>query len=144
MRLPELKPGNFLAVLPILAVLLAACAEPSAEPTPVPAPTSIPPIATATPEPSPTPVPTNTPVPTATPEPSPTPVPTATVSPTPEPTATPPSQTAGLFEYSRAVRLLQIQELDRAIAAFDLVIRKLPEFARAYYGRGQAFLADER
>ena len=71
-------------------------------------------------------------------------MPTATVSPTPEPTATPPSQTAGLFEYSRAVRLLQIQELDRAIAAFDLVIRKLPEFARAYYGRGQAFLADER
>lgn len=39
---------------------------------------------------------------------------------------------------------MQIQELDRAIAAFDLVIRKLPEFGRAYYGRGQAFLADER
>jgi tetratricopeptide (TPR) repeat protein len=39
---------------------------------------------------------------------------------------------------------LQVQELDRAIAQFDLVIRKLPDFARAYHGRGQAFMADER
>jgi tetratricopeptide (TPR) repeat protein len=34
--------------------------------------------------------------------------------------------------------------LDRAIGQFDLVIRKLPDFSRAYHGRGQAFMADER
>lgn len=42
------------------------------------------------------------------------------------------------------MRLLEVQEFDRAIAAFDLVIRKLPDFARAYHGRGQAFMGDER
>ena len=64
-----------------------------------------------------------------------------TASPTPEPTSTPQS---ALFEYSRAVRLLEIQEFDRSIAAFGLVIRKIPDFARAYQGRGNAFFGDER
>jgi tetratricopeptide (TPR) repeat protein len=44
----------------------------------------------------------------------------------------------------RAVRLLEIQEFDDAVTAFDLVIRKLPDFGRAYYGRGRAFYGDER
>ena len=60
----------------------------------------------------------------------------------PPPTSTP--QIAALFEYSRAVWLLEIQEFDDSIAAYGLVIRKLPEFARAYYGRGLAFYGDER
>ena len=59
-----------------------------------------------------------------------------------DPTATP--QIAALFEYMRAVRLLEVQEFDDAVTAFDLVIRKLPDFGRAYYGRGKAFYGDER
>ena len=39
---------------------------------------------------------------------------------------------------------MQVQEFDLAIAQFDLVLRKLPDFARAFYGRGKAFLGDER
>ena len=92
------------------------------------------PTATPTPEPTQTPVPTPTPAPTATPAPTPTP--------TADPTATP--EIAALFEYMRAVRLLEIQEFDDAVMAFDLVIRKLPDFGRAYYGRGKAFYGDER
>ncbi len=110
-----------------LTLLIAACSEPAPEPTPTPEPTPLP---------TQTPVPT--PVPTATPEPTQTPVPTSV----PDPTATP--QTAALFEYSRAVRLLEVQEFDDAITAFDLVIRKLPDFGRAYYRRGLAFYGDER
>ena len=37
-----------------------------------------------------------------------------------------------------------MQEFDDAVTAFDLVIRKLPDFSRAYYGRGRAFHGDER
>ena len=37
-----------------------------------------------------------------------------------------------------------MQEFDDAITAFDLVIRKLPDFGRAYYRRGLAFYGDER
>lgn len=92
------------------------------------------------PEPTATPVPTATPAPTATPvPPSPTPPPTAT----PEPTAEATPQ-AALFEYSRARRLLEVQEFKDAITAFDLVIRKVPDFGRAYYYRGLAFEGDER
>ena len=106
------------------ALLLAAgCSSSPPEPTPTP-----------TPEPTQTPVPTPTPAPTATPAPTPTPV--------ADPTATP--EIAALFEYMRAVRLLEIQEFDDAVTAFDLVIRKLPDFGRAYYGRGKAFYGDER
>lgn len=42
------------------------------------------------------------------------------------------------------MQLLEIQEFDRSIAAFGLVIRKLPDFARAYQGRGLAYFGDER
>ena len=40
--------------------------------------------------------------------------------------------------------MLEVQEFDMAITSFDLVIRKLPEFGRAYHGRGRAFMGDER
>ncbi len=87
------------------------------------------------------PEPTATPVP-----PSPTPLPTATpVPPTPTPEPTPEATPqAALFEYSRARRLLEVQEFKDAITAFDLVIRKVPDFGRAYYYRGLAFEGDER
>ena len=124
------KFGLLLAVCLVLT-LAAACStdtptlDPTAEPAMAIAPTAAP-------------IPTATPEPTATAEPVPTPEPTPEVT----PTATP--QLAALFEYSRAVRLLEIQEFDDSIAAFDLVIRKLPDFGRAYYRRGLAFNGDER
>ena len=97
--------------------------------------------------PSVTPTPTATLVPTETPLPSPTPSPVPAPSPTPTatPTRTPPpvSAAAGLFEYSRAIRLLEVQEFTQAIAAFGLVIRKLPDFAEAYRGRGVAYYRED-
>ena len=95
------------------------------------------------PEPTPLPTQTPTPPPTATPPPTPTPAPTATPTPQPEPTVTATPQ-AALFEYSRAVRLLRVEEFRDAINAFDLVIKKLPNFGRAYFGRGLSFYGDER
>ena len=95
------------------------------------------------PEPTPVPTQTPTPPPTATPPPTSTPAPTATPAPTQEPTPTATPQ-AALFEYSRAVRLLRVEEFRDAINAFDLVIKKLPDFGRAYYGRGLSFYGDER
>ncbi|MCY4651640.1 MAG: hypothetical protein OXC95_00580, partial [Dehalococcoidia bacterium] len=112
-----------------IAILIGACSEPAPVPTPTPEPTAAP---THTPVPTQTPIPTATPMPTVTPEPTAEPEPTATV------------QTAALFEYSRAVRLLEVQEFADAITAFDLVIRKLPDFGRAYYRRGLSFYGDER
>ena len=117
-----LKLGLTVSIL-VALVFSIGCSSPPPEPTP-------------TPEPTPAPQPTPTPGPTATPEPTPTPTPEV------DPTATP--QIAALFEYMRAVRLLQVQEFDDAVTAFDLVIRKLPDFGRAYYGRGKAFYGDER
>ena len=58
-----------------------------------------------------------------------------------EPTARPAS--AGLFDYSRAIRLLEIQEFTQAIAAFGLVLRRLPDFAEAYRGRGIAYYKED-
>lgn len=141
-QMQNVNAGRTLAAFLVVAMLtLAACFDPEPEPTPEPTPTAtataVPPPPTATPEPTATPAP-----PTATPEPTSTPEPTATPTPEPSPTATP--QIAALFEYSRAVRLLEVQEFDDSIAAFGLVIRKLPEFARAYHGRGLAFYGDER
>ena len=142
LQLSALKSRLILVALPTFALLIAACSssEPEAQPTIARGPTAVLPTATATAVP--TPEPTIAPLPTATPVPSPTPGPTATPEPTSSPT--PASQSAGLFEYSRAVRLLEVQEFDRAIAQFDLVIRKLPDFSRAFHGRGRAFFGDER
>lgn len=98
-------------------------------------------------DPLPTATPTATPIPTvaptATPVPAPTsvPTPTPTATPSPSPTALRPS--AGLFNYSRAIRLLEIQEFTQAIAAFGLVIRRLPDFAEAYRGRGVAYFKED-
>lgn len=98
-------------------------------------------------DPLPTATPTATVAPTATPVPAPTPIPPPT--PTPTPTATPsPSPTAlrasaGLFDYSRAIRLLEVQEFTQAIAAFGLVLRRLPDFAEAYRGRGVAYYKED-
>ena len=107
----------------ITAVGLVACDD-----TPTAAPT-MEPVGTIT-------------VPTPTPEPTLTPMPTPSPTPVISPTATP--QISALFEYSRAVRLLQVQEYDDSVAAFGLVIRKLPDFGRAYRGRGLAYFGDER
>ncbi|MCL0028924.1 tetratricopeptide repeat protein [Dehalococcoidia bacterium] len=107
----------------IAAVGLVACGD-----TPTAAPT-MEPVATII-------VPTPTPEPTLTPNPTPSPTPVVS------PTATP--QISALFEYSRAVRLLQVQEYDDSVAAFGLVIRKLPDFGRAYRGRALAYFGDER
>ena len=97
------------------------------------------PLPTATP--TATVAPTATPVPIPTPVPTPTPPPTPTAAPTPSPTARPAS--AGLFDYSRAIRLLEVQEFTQAIAAFGLVLRRLPDFAEAYRGRGVAYYKED-
>ena len=108
-------------VLGIVGVVIAgACSSPT--PTPIP-PATPPPTATPTPPPSPTPVP----LPTATPTPEPTPEPT------------PSQQSRGLFEYTRAVSLLQANLWEDAIPAFGLVIRILPDLALGYHGRGVAY-----
>ena len=107
-------------------LFLAACSGSDPLPTATP---------TATVAPAATPVPAPTPIPT----PTPTPAPTAT--PSPSPTALPAS--AGLFDYSRAIRLLEVQEFTQAIAAFGLVLRRLPDFAEAYRGRGFAYYKED-
>ena len=73
--------------------------------------------------------------------PSPSPVPTA--EPGAEATPTP-SQSGVLFDYLYAVRLLQAAQWEDAIPAFGLVIRRLPEYARAYHGRGLAYYHEEQ
>ena len=40
--------------------------------------------------------------------------------------------------------MLQVAEYKDAITAYGLVLRKLPEFAEAYQGRGLAYYHDER
>ena len=91
--------------------------------------------------PPPTPSPTDTPLPTATLVPSPTsdPLPTATPTPEPTPEPTPAQQSRGLFEYTRAVSLLQANLWEDAIPAFGLLVRILPDFAQGYHGRGVAY-----
>lgn len=114
-------------VLPLAVLLVAGACSNGAQPV-VQTPTV-------------TVVPTETPLPSPTPSPTPSPSPTATATPTRSPT--PVSPAAGLFEYSRAIRLLEVQEFTQAIAAFGLVIRKLPDFAEAYRGRGVAYYREE-
>ncbi len=98
-------------------------------------------------DPLPTATPTATPIPTVAPTatlvPAPTSVPTPTPTATPTPTPTPRPASAGLFDYSRAIQLLEIQEFTQAIAAFGLVLRRLPDFAEAYRGRGVAYYKED-
>ncbi len=129
-----------LAALMLVALVALGCSNDDTPPTPTPSPV---PMEALEPTPTPQPPP---PTPTATPAPPPvsTSTPAPIDTPAPSPTATPTPQVAALFEYSRAVRLLNAQEFDDAIIAFDLVIRKVPDFGRAYFRRGQAFHGDER
>ena len=94
----------------------------------------------------------STPAATATPPSealSPTPEPVSTLPPAPSPTATPgvtptpTPQLEALFDYTRAVRLLEVSEYKDAIAAYGIVIRKLPDLYLAYHGRGVAFYHEE-
>ena len=102
------------------AVLAIGCSDSEPEQTPTPVPTA---TATSVPEPTP----------------SPTPVPSPTA--TPEPTATP--RLDALFNYTAGVRLLQAGMYKEAIPRFGLVIRRLPDFAKAYYGRGRSYYEEE-
>lgn len=114
-------------LLPALlaAVVLAGCSESGSEPTPA--------APTAETAPTATPVPAPSPAPAPSPSPSP--------SPEPEPT---PAQTGVLFDYLYAVRLIEAAQWKDAIGAFGLVIRRLPEYGRAYFGRGLAYYNEEQ
>lgn len=118
-----------LAVVFAFAVACSGAAEP-----PAPAPS-------ASAKPSPTLVPTVPPSPTPV-TPTPTRIPSPTATPEPPASATP--QLSALFEYSRAVRLLEMEEYDSAVLAFSLVIRLLPDFALGYHGRGVTYYMDGR
>lgn len=93
-------------------------------------------------QPAPTTVPLPTPTITVTLTPSPLPEPSSTPSPEPDPSPTPEVQ--ALFEYMRAVNLLDAAQYEDAIPAYGLVIRKLPDLAIAYNGRGIAYYHEER
>lgn len=87
---------------------------------------------------------TPTPVSSAPPVQPLTPSPTPSSEETDTPVPTPTTELAALFDYTRAVQLLEIEEWDKAIGAFGLVIRRLPDFAKAYHGRALAFYGDKR
>ena len=107
----------------LAAVVLAGCSESGSEPTPA--------------------LPTAETAPTATPVPTPSPSPTPSPEPAAEPEATP-AQTGVLFDYLYAVRLIEAAQWRDAIGAFGLVIRRLPEYGRAYFGRGLAYYNEEQ
>ena len=66
--------------------------------------------------------------------------PAPTNTPQAKPAPTPTSQPTGvLFDYLYAVTLLEASQWKDAITAFALVIRRLPEYARPYHGRGLAY-----
>lgn len=90
----------------------------------------------------PAPKSTHTPVMAATPSP----IPTSTQLPkTPKakPTATshPPDV---LFRYTNAVQLLRAAQYEDAIPQFSIVLRVLPDFAKAYHWRGLAYYNDDQ
>lgn len=60
----------------------------------------------------------------------------------PEPSPTP--ELEALFIYNRAVRSLRIEEYNDAINAFTQVIRRMPNLAIAYKGRGAAYYHGNR
>ena len=131
------KAKYLVAAVLITALAAVACSK---DPEPAPEPTSVllaVPADTATPEPTQIPEPTATPEPTAIPEPTPTP------EPTPEPTATPEPPDV-LFRYTAGVNLLNAAQYDEAVSSFDMVIRVLPEMAKAYHYRGLAHYNEER
>jgi tetratricopeptide (TPR) repeat protein len=49
-----------------------------------------------------------------------------------------------LFQYSGAVGLLRSGLYEEAVPEYSIVIRMLPDFALAYYGRGVAYMRQER
>ena len=106
----------------LVGVIVVACSGDTPEPTATPPPTL---VIQPTAEASPTPEPTGTPAPTATPPP------------------TPATQRTGLFDYTRAVRLLEVEEYKDAIASFGLVIRRNPDFALAFHGRGRSYYHED-
>jgi tetratricopeptide (TPR) repeat protein len=127
------KAKYLVAAVLVTALTAVACSN---DPEPAPEATSVlvaVPADTATPEPTEIPEPTATPEPTAIPEPTPTPEPTAT----PEPPDV-------LFRYTAGVNLLNAAQYDEAVSSFDMVIRVLPEMAKAYHYRGLAHYNEER
>ena len=60
----------------------------------------------------------------------------------PEPSPTP--ELEALFIYNRAVRSLRIEEYNDAVNAFTQVIRRMPNLAIAYKGRGAAYYHENR
>lgn len=85
---------------------------------------------------------TNTPVMTAIPSPIPTSI-RLPKRPEAKPTATsqPPDV---LFRYTNAVQLLRAAQYEDAIPQFSIVIRVLPDFAKAYHWRGLAYYNDDQ
>lgn len=112
-------------------LVVSAC---SSDPEPTPP---------ATAQPTFVPSATETAIPPASPIPAPSPSPVATPEPDAEPTPTP-AQSGVLFDYLYAVRLLVAAQWEDAIPAFGLVIRRLPEYARAYHGRGLAYYHEKQ
>ena len=131
------KAKYLVAAVLVTALTAVACSN---DPEPAPEPTSVllaVPADTATPEPTAIPEPTATPEPTAIPEPTPAPEPTATATATPEPPDV-------LFRYTAGVNLLNAAQYDEAVSSFDMVIRVLPEMAKAYHYRGLAHYNEDR
>ncbi len=131
------KAKYLVAAILVTSLTAVACSN---DPEPAPEPTSVllaVPVDTATPDPTSIPEPTATPEPTTIPEPTPTPEPTATATVTPEPPDV-------LFRYMAGVNLLNAAQYDEAVSSFDMVIRVLPEMAKAYHYRGLAHYNEDR
>ena len=47
-----------------------------------------------------------------------------------------------MFIYARAVRLREVEEYKDSIQAYGLVVRRVPDFAGAYHGRGLSYYHD--
>ncbi len=62
----------------------------------------------------------------------------------PTKTQTSDKQSKALFEYTEAVYLSRATEYKDAIAAYSHVLRIMPDFALAYYGRGVAYHEEEQ
>ncbi|MEC9277938.1 MAG: tetratricopeptide repeat protein [Chloroflexota bacterium] len=60
----------------------------------------------------------------------------------PEPSSTP--ELEALFIYNRGVRSLRVEEYNDAVNAFTQVIRRMPNLAIAYKGRGAAYYHENR